>query len=197
MQRQVRGILDLLRPHVLRRLVRSMPLITWWPSRTKRCRSIDLEAGLGFDGSGRPARPNGLSSRSKSLGSAMRHHQRTLIEIDAKHEADAHVAVGVASDGGLRKFWVRRRLGSCRRVRTSQNRLAEPTHQEPSTARSRQNSGSSRLQRRMTGEPGVDERSHSTNSKGDRDARLRGRDCRRCCGATDGRNRGSGCDSVF
>jgi two-component system, NarL family, sensor histidine kinase UhpB len=100
MQRQVRGILGLLRPHVVRELglVGAVDnLVAFWQ---KRYPAIDLETHLGSNTFGGRLDETVYRVVQEALSNAMRHGQPTLIEIDAKREADGHVAVEVSDDGG-------------------------------------------------------------------------------------------------
>src|SRR5215469_10712597 len=100
MQRQVRGILGLLRPHVVSELglVRAVDnLVAFWQ---KRYPSIDLETRLGSNTFGDRLDETLYRVVQEALSNAMRHGQPTRIKISAKREADGHVAVAVTDDGG-------------------------------------------------------------------------------------------------
>jgi two-component system, NarL family, sensor histidine kinase UhpB len=105
MQQQVRGILGLLRPHVVTELglVHAIDnLVGFWQ---KRDPSIDLETHLGSNSFGDRLDETVYRVVQEALSNAMRHGHPTRIKIAAKREADGHVAVEVADDGGgLRDF---------------------------------------------------------------------------------------------
>ena len=102
-QRQFRGILGLLRPHVVTQLglVRAVDnLVAFWQ---KRYPSIALKPRLGTDSFGDRLDETVYRVVQEALSNAVRHGQPAVIEIDAKWEADGHVAVEVVDDGdGLR-----------------------------------------------------------------------------------------------
>jgi two-component system, NarL family, sensor histidine kinase UhpB len=100
MQQQVRGILTLLRPHVVTELglVRAVDnLVAFWQ---KRYPSIDLETRLGSNSFGDRLDETVYRVVQEALSNAMRHGEPTLVKIAAKREADGHVAVEVTDDGG-------------------------------------------------------------------------------------------------
>jgi two-component system, NarL family, sensor histidine kinase UhpB len=100
MQQQVRGILGLLRPHVVTELglARAIDnLVGFWQ---KRYPSIDLETRLGSNSFGDRLDETVYRVVQEALSNAMRHGEPTLIKIAAKREADGHVAVEVTDDGG-------------------------------------------------------------------------------------------------
>jgi two-component system, NarL family, sensor histidine kinase UhpB len=100
MQQVVRGILGLLRPHVVTELglVRAVDnLVAFW---RKRYPSIDLETRLGSNSFGDRLDETVYRVIQEALSNAMRHGHPTLIKIAAKREADGHVAVEVTDDGG-------------------------------------------------------------------------------------------------
>jgi two-component system, NarL family, sensor histidine kinase UhpB len=103
MQQQVRGILSLLRPHVVTELglVRAIDnLVAFWQ---KRYPTIDLETRLGSNSFGDRLDETVYRVVQEALSNAMRHGEPTLVKIAAKREADGHVAVEVTDDGrGLR-----------------------------------------------------------------------------------------------
>jgi two-component system, NarL family, sensor histidine kinase UhpB len=100
MQQQVRGILGLLRPHVVTELglVRAVDnLVGFWQ---KRYPSIDLETRLGSSSFGDRLDETVYRVIQEALSNAMRHGEPTLIRIGAQQEADGYVAVEVTDDGG-------------------------------------------------------------------------------------------------
>jgi two-component system, NarL family, sensor histidine kinase UhpB len=100
MQRQVRAILGLLRPHVVTELglVHAVDnLVAFWQ---KRYPSIDLETRLGSNTFGDRLDETLYRVVQEALSNAVRHGRPTLIEIDVKREPDGHVAVEVVDDGG-------------------------------------------------------------------------------------------------
>jgi two-component system, NarL family, sensor histidine kinase UhpB len=100
MQQQVRGILGLLRPHVVTELglIHAVDnLVAFWQ---KRYPSIDLETRLASDSFGDRLDETVYRVVQEALSNAMRHGEPTLIKIAAKREADGHVAVEVTDDGG-------------------------------------------------------------------------------------------------
>jgi two-component system, NarL family, sensor histidine kinase UhpB len=100
MQQQVRGILSMLRPHVVTELglVRAVDnLVAFWQ---KRYPSIDLETRLGSNSFGDRLDETVYRVVQEALSNAMRHGEPTLVKIAAKREADGHVAVEVTDDGG-------------------------------------------------------------------------------------------------
>jgi hypothetical protein len=97
-------------------LVRAIDNVVAFWQKKLYCRSM---AGLAFDNSGGPARPNGLIESLKSF-SAVPCDKPTLID-DANEGADGRVAVerpAMAVD--YANFGVRRWLRTCRHTRTRQ-----------------------------------------------------------------------------
>ena len=100
MQRQVRAILGLLRPHVVTELglIHAVNnLVAFWQ---KRYPSIDLETRLDSNTFGDRLDETLYRVIQEALSNAVRHGRPTLIEIDVKRETDGHVAVEVTDDGG-------------------------------------------------------------------------------------------------